>query len=349
MMASLPIVTTIVPTYRRPRLLARAIRSVLNQTYPSVRVLVLDDASGDETGLVVRRMQEEDPRIEYHVHPQNQGPDLNWIFGVDQIETPFFSFLSDDDFLLPEFYKTAIKKLDEHPEAMFFCGTTCFVNNKGQVLSRSGADWDEGLYTQPSGFVRMISDPPSQNGILFRSEVIQEIDYSTPVTSFDSNFLLQAALHFPFWVNPRIACAAFQVHGNNTWNYSDVDKAYSDALFTMAQVLYLTPHEMRPEIINALIHRNYGALKAVYWRKLRDGVLDEAIATSQTMQERNRYKREADMLNRIARFSKRFAFIRRLFQNYPIWRNSLPFPKKETDQELLDYLQKLESYWNDAK
>ena len=42
-----PTVTAIIPTYRRPRLVRRAIESVLAQTYPHVRVLVCDNASGD--------------------------------------------------------------------------------------------------------------------------------------------------------------------------------------------------------------------------------------------------------------------------------------------------------------
>ena len=50
-----PLVTTIITTYRRPRLLRRAIRSALNQTMPRVRVCVYDDRSDDETADVVRR------------------------------------------------------------------------------------------------------------------------------------------------------------------------------------------------------------------------------------------------------------------------------------------------------
>lgn len=48
-----PMITTIIPTYRRPRLLRRAIRSVLNQTYPHFQVCVYDNASGDETATIV--------------------------------------------------------------------------------------------------------------------------------------------------------------------------------------------------------------------------------------------------------------------------------------------------------
>ncbi len=47
-----PLITTVIPTYRRPKLLQRAIKSVLNQTYPHFQVCVYDNASGDETAGV---------------------------------------------------------------------------------------------------------------------------------------------------------------------------------------------------------------------------------------------------------------------------------------------------------
>lgn len=46
-----PIITAVIPTYRRPRLLRRAIKSVLAQTYPHFQVCVYDNASGDETSV----------------------------------------------------------------------------------------------------------------------------------------------------------------------------------------------------------------------------------------------------------------------------------------------------------
>ena len=58
----LPIVTTILATYRRPHLLKRAIRSILNQTFTDFQLCVYDNASEDETGAVVRDFMKADSR-----------------------------------------------------------------------------------------------------------------------------------------------------------------------------------------------------------------------------------------------------------------------------------------------
>ena len=73
-----PQITTILTTYRRPMYLRRAIMSVLKQTYRNVRVLVLDDASNDETEQVVHALATEDSRVQYVRHERNIGMTPSW-------------------------------------------------------------------------------------------------------------------------------------------------------------------------------------------------------------------------------------------------------------------------------
>ena len=98
-----PIVTTVIPTFRRPHLVRRAIWSALGQSYPHVRVLVADNASGDNTAEAVAEIYGHDSRVAYYCHPKNIGSYPNFNFGIQQVETPFFSLLSDDDALAPDF------------------------------------------------------------------------------------------------------------------------------------------------------------------------------------------------------------------------------------------------------
>lgn len=70
-MAEKPTVSVIIPTYNRAPLLGRAVQSVLNQTYQDFEVIVVDDASLDNTEEVVRHFA--DPRIHYLRHEENRG------------------------------------------------------------------------------------------------------------------------------------------------------------------------------------------------------------------------------------------------------------------------------------
>ena len=103
-------ITTIIPTFQRPLLLKKAIESILAQTYPHFKICIYDNASGDETEAVVKRFMEQDSRIFYHCHLENIGMMANYEFALAKIDTPFFSLLSDDDFLLPEFYALTLQR-----------------------------------------------------------------------------------------------------------------------------------------------------------------------------------------------------------------------------------------------
>ena len=212
---SKPLITTIIPTYRRPKMLGRAIRSVLRQTYPHFQVCVYDNASGDETASVVTEIAKTDPRVKYHCHPENIGSIKNFIYGMEHVETPFFSFLSDDDILLPEFYQTAMEGFENFPDAIFSAGATIYMTNKGKITAVPLLMWQrDGCYIPPDGLFEMLKkEHPAWTAIIFRKEVIEEIgglDLDVGL-ALDLDFELRIAARFPIVVS-RKPCAIFLSH-----------------------------------------------------------------------------------------------------------------------------------------
>lgn len=200
---SKPLITTIIPTYRRPKLLCRAIKSVLNQTYPHFQVCVYDNASGDETAKVVDEFAKKDSRVKYYCHPENIGAIKNFNYGMEHVETPFFSFLSDDDILLPEFYQTAMAGFEKYPEAIFSATMTITMDEQGNILHLSGIRWKPGFYQPPDGLLAMLKNGhPTWTGIIFRREVIEEIGIlDQEVYLNDLDFELRIAVRYPFVIS----------------------------------------------------------------------------------------------------------------------------------------------------
>lgn len=168
-------ITTIIPTFRRPLALRRAIESVLTQTYRDVSVRVYDNASGDETGGIVAAMAQADARLRYTARPQNVGAAENFIQASADIDTPFVSFLSDDDYLLPGFLTHALRELERHPQAGLFAGSTLEVDAADRVQYAPLAWWPrEGLYEPAESVWRMLGNRhPTWTGIVFRSDALR--------------------------------------------------------------------------------------------------------------------------------------------------------------------------------
>lgn len=107
-------VTVLMPTYNVAPWVEEAIQSVLNQTYRDFKLLVVDDASTDDTLDRVRAI--DDPRIRIASFLNNVGLAENLNRGLDIIDTELVARMDGDDIAEPDWLETGIKVLDTHPE-----------------------------------------------------------------------------------------------------------------------------------------------------------------------------------------------------------------------------------------
>lgn len=107
-------VTVLMPTYNIAPWVEEAIQSVLKQTYHDFELLVVDDASTDDTLDRVRTI--DDPRIRIASFPNNVGLAENLNRGLDIIDTELVARMDGDDIAEPDWLETGIKVLDNHPE-----------------------------------------------------------------------------------------------------------------------------------------------------------------------------------------------------------------------------------------
>jgi hypothetical protein len=207
-------ITTVIPTYRRPRLLRRAIQSVLNQTYPHFELHVYDNDSGDETRDVVAGFARRDSRVKYYCHPKNIGPIPNFAVAVAEVTTPFFNILSDDDLLAHCFFQVGIEAFSHYPEAMLFSGATVKADPSGNLLDVPIERFRAGLYSPPEGFFALLNNGHTDwTGIIFRSETLSAVgglDVRTG-TAVDIDFEWRIAAQCAIAVSKK-PVAVFFVH-----------------------------------------------------------------------------------------------------------------------------------------
>jgi glycosyltransferase involved in cell wall biosynthesis len=95
-----PIASVVIPTYNRADLVLRAVASVQRQSFGDWELLVVDDASTDDTKRRVEQLR--DPRIEYVRRHLNGGVAAAQNTGLDRAVGRYVLFLHSDDELLPE-------------------------------------------------------------------------------------------------------------------------------------------------------------------------------------------------------------------------------------------------------
>ena len=95
-----PTVSVIIPSFNRGYCIAACLRSVLAQSFGDFEIIVVDDASGDDTQAQVASVI--DPRIHYLAHDKNQGGAVARNTGIAIARGEFIAFLDSDDHWLPD-------------------------------------------------------------------------------------------------------------------------------------------------------------------------------------------------------------------------------------------------------
>ena len=111
----MPTVSVIIPTYNRAHVLGRSIQSVLNQTFQDFELIIVDDASTDDTESLVNRFRSK--KIKYIRHQVNQGgsvgPTPNT--GLRIAKGDYIAFQDDDDEWMPEKLERQMKVICAAP------------------------------------------------------------------------------------------------------------------------------------------------------------------------------------------------------------------------------------------
>lgn len=94
-MTDRPLVSILMPAYNADKFIAEAIGSILDQDYPNWELLVLDDASSDNTREIINTLQ--DDRIKVFDHEENLGYLLSCNYLFEQAQGDFITFLDADD------------------------------------------------------------------------------------------------------------------------------------------------------------------------------------------------------------------------------------------------------------
>jgi len=137
-----PKVSVIIPTYKRPHLIGRAVQSLLNQTYQNFEIVIIDDSPSDETEKVVKGL--DDIRIKYTRNKVRRGFIGAKNQGVEEssADSKYIAFLDDDDEYFPLFLEKTIKKLEEKKELAFVTTQPEFRFQNGKRFRQIPGKWN---------------------------------------------------------------------------------------------------------------------------------------------------------------------------------------------------------------
>ena len=243
MNVSRPTVSVVIPCYRYGRFLPECVRSVLSQDGVDVRLLIIDDASPDDSGEVAMRLAAEDDRVQVRIHTENKGHLATYNEGLlEWANGRYSALLSADDMLAPGALSRATAVLEANPKVGFVYGHVIrWMDGEPKPAPRinptgitvwSGIDWFRRVCHLSHS---VISSPE----VVVRTSVQQKIGGYLPELPHtgDTEMWMRFALHSDVAFIKGVDQAFYRTHGRNMTvaRVATVDlvqrKAAYDAIF----------------------------------------------------------------------------------------------------------------------
>jgi glycosyltransferase involved in cell wall biosynthesis len=203
---STPIVSVIIPCYNYGHFLAEAIESVMEQSYPAIEILVIDDGSTDRTKEVA---------ISYsdviYIFQENQGLSAARNKGIGRSKGDYLIFLDADDWLLPEAIALNVSYLEQNSQAAFVAGGHTFVyphtQQREEMLPAISSHPYHTLLSS-GNYIAMIA------AVMFARWVFNEILYDTSLDRCeDYDLYLKVTRRYPI-VQHHHQIAAYRIHAS---------------------------------------------------------------------------------------------------------------------------------------
>lgn len=214
-----PLVSVVLPTYNRSALLRRAIESVARQSFKDWELVVVDDASSDDTPRVLAEMKAKDNRIVVIRNETNYYPDISRTLnkGMAVAKAPLIARLDDDDYWIDDDkLKKQYEFLTAHPEYVVVGGGMITVSPEGKELQRYFKKETDGAIRKGA----LYANPFLHTTVMFRKDVARERGgYGNWRFAEDWDLWLKMGTRGKFYNFPQYFTAYTVTGGNKSFVY----------------------------------------------------------------------------------------------------------------------------------
>ena len=154
---NLPTLTVVVPNFNHAHYLADCLQALFDQSVPPTEVIVIDDASTDDSVAIIQRFAQAHPTLRLIRNAQNQGVLDGMNRSLELARGEFLYFAAADDKVLPGLFEKSLRILAEHPQSGLCCTVGEWWDPEAGTWWRSGENFtDHPCHIPPERVVKLI-------------------------------------------------------------------------------------------------------------------------------------------------------------------------------------------------
>lgn len=171
-----PLISIIVPVYKVEKYLEKCIKSIINQTYNNLQIILVDDGSPDNCGKICDEYAQKDSRIEV-IHKTNGGLSDARNVGISKAKGKYIGFVDSDDYIEKSMYEDLYNLIEENKSDVCICN---FYNVIGNNKSLKNLDNGIKKYNKTDILREILLDSKIQSyawNKLYKKELFDNIKY----------------------------------------------------------------------------------------------------------------------------------------------------------------------------
>ena len=240
-------ISVIIPTYNRCKLLIRSVRSVLKQSYKNIEVIVIDDCSTDKTEEYIKKIK--DNRLKYIKLRKNHGACYARNIGICKAKGEFIAFQDSDDIFYKDKLEIQLKNMLKNKSDLDFCKLKVIVNKN--IWNFPNDEQDKKIIRGNILNELCKGNIISTQSILVKREVLADIKFDENLPRFqDYDLVLRIALKYNIsYTNDALA----EVYRQND-SISNSDEKLNNACIEMLKKDYKLNKKKKNVLNNTLIY-----------------------------------------------------------------------------------------------
>jgi len=190
----LELVTVVICVYNAGEFLRPAVESILNQTYPRLEVLIVDDGSTDGCLSTIQHLR--DPRIRV-LHQENRGKPAAMNYALSELRGAYYAIQDADDLSFPQRIERQLQCMRENPDtAAVFCGFELILNGRHVAPTFAMKDSEECRRA-----IDEMSMPGHDPTAMYRVSMVQGFRYDESLRIGEGyDYILRIGERFPMMV-----------------------------------------------------------------------------------------------------------------------------------------------------
>lgn len=174
------LVSTIIVNYNGLKFLKRCISSLLEQTYPDIEIILVDNGSTDNS---IEFIKKEFPSVKIIANNENLGFAKGNNIGIREAKGDLIATLNNDTEVTSKWIEELVKAINSDNNVgmcsskILFMNDPKIINSTGMRISRSGACWDRGIFEYDTGQYEQIEEifGPCACAAMYRKEMLEKI------------------------------------------------------------------------------------------------------------------------------------------------------------------------------